>query len=604
MTEYRTKNKFFEMWKNLAKATNIAFFSLTLINHSYAAILLILSSAIPEIYLTTIIFEFFMCGGGIFLLSIAGRGQRGVVLEWLSFFIINFYNAFILIWQIEQFDLFKIYALNFPLNTLFLYFWIIMLIFSLMYLVLVLFISLSRVLLKRVTINHINRKIVSVKNIILITIPILMMIFALPITDLYVNEGTVKKVISIPDTNTNCTLCVWDLPNANAQIGSSQDIDINSLTDEENRTLYAFGRMNTTFVGLIFFDTESEANFTISRLKTFHYYNLSVYATIWYAGEKFPGPTGAQIWVDNARKTLEFLIDNNIKNVLGICADSESESECTPEEYWEYISLYDDFIKEVQTNVSLRHPDLAKGTFDTVLCFEPRALMDALDGDYDIVFGRENLGLPPSSWTKYHIMSYRTDINDNTAWLHNFNLLALKYFGKDIYTPIVGLAGVYWFDEGYYEGTYNRFDSEKTQLYDYDGIDGWAAMKREIFYCKALGFKTVSVFKLYSYGSDGVVEDYGIWDQYGLEKIEELAAEWNIPKTIDYPISSIQFDLRRAAFFNPNGELIYDLQTNIEMYIVAFVLCVSIIFWIVFRLIILIRIEKTILTKSLNKESR
>ena len=154
----------------------------------------------------------------------------------------------------------------------------------------------------------------------------------------------------------------------------------------------------------------------------------------------------------------------------------------------------------------------------------------------------------------------------NTAVLHNYNIILKEYLGVNIAAPIVGVTGTEWFAEGYFDGDYETFGHSK-QEYDYDGIDGWDAMKREILYCKAMGFYTVSVFHLNSYGNKSVVEGYGFLDYYGLENIEELANEWHKPKTIEYPISCLKFELRRAGFFAPNGELVYDLQTNVEMYI-------------------------------------
>ena len=61
-------------------------------------------------------------------------------------------------------------------------------------------------------------------------------------------------------------------------------------------------------------------------------------------------------------------------------------------------------------------------------------------------------------------------------------------------------------------------------------------MKREIFFSKAMGFYTVSVFHLNSYNSPGKIENFGLLDYYGVDAIEELAAEWFLPKTIEYPI--------------------------------------------------------------------
>jgi hypothetical protein len=52
------------------------------------------------------------------------------------------------------------------------------------------------------------------------------------------------------------------------------------------------------------------------------------------------------------------------------------------------------------------------------------------------------------------------------------------------------------------------------------------------------------------------------------EALEELAEEWNMPKTIKYPISATNIKVSRAGLFSPLGDVQYDLMANIEMYII------------------------------------
>lgn len=91
-------------------------------------------------------------------------------------------------------------------------------------------------------------------------------------------------------------------------------------------------------------------------------------------------------------------------------------------------------------------------------------------------------------------------------------------------------------------------------------------MKREILIAKAMGFHTVSLFHLNKYGDDPTVwENYGLLDYYGIEKIEELANDWNQEKSVEYPVSSLSNKLSTRGLFSPHDELIYDIIQNFEM---------------------------------------
>lgn len=83
-------------------------------------------------------------------------------------------------------------------------------------------------------------------------------------------------MVSIEDTNIDCTLSMWDLPKFSAQIGTTQDIDIDLLNSTEKRILTAFGQMNTTFYTNFNISTQIQINRTIPILKMQNYYNLSV----------------------------------------------------------------------------------------------------------------------------------------------------------------------------------------------------------------------------------------------------------------------------------------------------------------------------------------
>ena len=63
-----------------------------------------------------------------------------------------------------------------------------------------------------------------------------------------------------------------------------------------------------------------------------------------------------------------------------------------------------------------------------------------------------------------------------------------------------------------------------------------------------------------------------------MEKIEELAEEWNQEKTIEYPVYGVDFKLTRAGFFQPFGEFQYDLLVNVEMLVIRWIGVAAIIF--------------------------
>lgn len=568
--------------------------------HLYALGMLLYSGIFLEIYLPTLIFDLLFIGGTFIFLALAGKGQKGPILEWLSYISALIIDVFLMIGQIENFDLFTRFAWYFPFNSAMLWIWMIIILLGALYLLLVFLGAIIRLISGKLRLN-INLIGHNLHKFLPLLVPILMISLAYPITTWYVNEGTVKRVITLEDTNTTCVFSIWDFPLISAQVNSTQDIDLTKLTSEENRTLTAFGKMNTIFYGCPSFNTPSQINSTIAYLKLLKAFNLRICWTIWYTNASgFPGPENAENWIAQARRTLEFVITYNLSNVIGICSDSEAEANCSSNEYWQYIGLYDSFLTEVQTNASLCHPDPAIGHFETVLCYSYHGLQDLIDGDYDNVYNRKELGLPPHSWTQYHFMQYRLSRSDNTAWLHNFNIIQLKFLGANCSAPIVGLSGIEWFAEGYYNGTYDTC-GKKLQQYDYDGIDGWAAMKREIFYCKAMGFYTVSVFHLNSYQCPGKIENYGFLDYYGLECMEELAREWNQPKTIEFPISALNFHLSRTGFFYPNGEFVYDLQTNLGMYILRGGLTVAVFLWSIYTIMVSLR-TKALLNRKIEEK--
>ena len=123
---------FWKMWEALTKATNIGALIFMLILHTYAAILLYQSGIILEIILPTLIFDYLIIGGSILFWLLAGRGQRGGFFTWLSYLGPMVVNAFVIIWQIEEFDTFTPpFNLSFPLNHGLILVWMGLLILSL-----------------------------------------------------------------------------------------------------------------------------------------------------------------------------------------------------------------------------------------------------------------------------------------------------------------------------------------------------------------------------------------------------------------------------------------------------------------------------------------
>ncbi|MBD3353751.1 MAG: hypothetical protein GF364_19870 [Candidatus Lokiarchaeota archaeon] len=544
---------------------------LSLILHVYTAIILAINNVPREDIIPTLLFEGLLIGGFVILWLITGKGQLGGFIKFITYVIPLIYNMAIWMWQQEQFHFFEQYkGLYFPYNTFLMLAWMVVLLIDAFYLLIYALIALIRVLARKTRLidsfQNFPKKLNNAKVVFLI-LSALMIVFAKPITDLYVNKGTVHRTVSVQDMNYNCNLSVWDYPKVDVQIGDTQEIDLGALTEDETRLLTAFGEMDTTFYHQLSIDTEKQRNGTIAYLKLLDEFNISICQTIWYDGiEGFPGPIYAENWIGQARNALEFLVDEDITNVVGICCDSERKVESSPEDYWEQIGLYDEFLQEIQTNESLKHPSPDQETFETVLCFDPRAVFDKLDEDQDIIINRMAMGLPPDSWTKYHFMQYRGNPGSVPTETYLFNILLKEHIGVEDGVPTLGVTGVEWFAEGYFDGTYEDFGQD-PQLYDYDGIDGWEAMKREILYSKAMGFHSVSVFHLNSYGDPTKIESHGWLDYYGLETIEELAEEWNQPKVIEFPICSSDFKLSRGGFFNPMGDFQYDLLTNIEMHI-------------------------------------
>ncbi|NMC05609.1 MAG: hypothetical protein GYA24_10370 [Candidatus Lokiarchaeota archaeon] len=576
---YRHKSRvFLETFSKAGVTSGLAFY---IALHAYAAAMLHSAGILPETIYPTLVFDALLGGGCFLLLATCGRGKLGPLVEWLSWMIVNVITVYAWIFFVEYLRfpdpefppgdefafMFSLPFQYFPVLAVLFITWCGILLFALGYIIASGIGAIASFARRGAQLRP-ARPSSRVKSSIAFASILAMMLLAPLVTNMVVAEGTVKRTISVVDTNASCNLCVWDLPNFldAARIGTTTDINVTALSTNQTRILNAFGAMNTTFYASLGISTEVQRNTTIAWLKVLDAFNLTMCWTIWDYSGNFPGPGYPDSWIQTARDVLEFVIASNITNVIGICADSEASVDAPPAAYWANISKYDAFLKEVQANASLAHPDPARGTFETVLCYGYPALEDFVDGDQDLVTWRRDLGLPPGSWTDHHFMLYRLSPADNPSYLHNYLVLAKKYLGTSASVPIVGLTGVDWFAEGYTEGLNSH--PRKTMPYHYDGIDGWAAMKREILYPKALGFHQVSVFHLNSYGNPAVIEGYGLLDYYGIDAIEDLAASWNAGLTIEYPISSMQFRIARQGFFNPNAGVIYDLFTNTESIVV------------------------------------
>ncbi|MFX0098792.1 MAG: hypothetical protein ACFFCS_04365 [Candidatus Hodarchaeota archaeon] len=592
----RSKSRTRIVFETIAKMTILGGIIFNLGAHLYALILLQVNGLLPELIGSMTILDLMLIGGGLAFIIIVEVTKRGPMLEWFAYFAGALLAAALVVWQMEYFDPFTDYGFTFMLiPNIFVVTWIALTLVSLGYLLVSGPVLLVTSIKKKSLLNLRSSTMHKVRTAILVALPLLSMGFAVPAMNLYIAEGTVKRTVSYTDTNTDATLSVWNDLHISAQVGSTDEIDLGLLSVDENRTLTAFGKMNTTFFHRILFGNPTQENQTIAYLKMLDAFNCTVCGTIWYSpnvsqyirdvtgdDSSFPGPHFADDWIGNARATLEFVVNNNIPNVIGICADSEaSYIGDTVEGYWEEINKYDAFLQEVQTNASLMNPRPGQDHFETVLCTGPRGVMDMIDGDMDVYTNRRLLGFPPGSWTKYHFMLYRGPPDANPSVLYDYLLLMKRFIGVENAVPIVGLAGSTWFSEGYFEGTANNF-GWNPQQYEYDGIDGWEAMKREILIGKAMGFDTVSVFKLYSSHNISIWEDGGFLDNYTIDNLEELADEWNQEKTVEYPISSLPIRLSTRGLFSPHDELVYDLINNVEMQVVQvaiFCLIIVMVIW-------------------------
>jgi hypothetical protein len=578
---YRHKSRvFLESFAKVGVTSGLSFY---IALHVYTALVLFSVGILPETIYPTLVFDAVLGGGCFLLLATCGRGKFGPLVEWLSWLIVSVVTIYAWIFFVEYLKfpepeypiteefglLFQLPFQYFPVLTVVFVIWCGVLLFAFGYIVasgIGAIVSFSTHGARLQPARPKSR----VKSGIIFQVLLVIALMAPLVTYMTVAEGTVKRTISIVDTNPNCNLCVWDLPNFlnSARIGTSTNINVSMLSTNQTRILNAFASMNTTFYANLGISDQANINQTIAWLKVLDAFNLTMCWTIWDYTGNFPGPGYPDSWILSARRVLEFVVANGITNVVGICADSESSVDAPPAAYWENITKYDNFLKEIKTNASLAHP--AGGTFETVLCYGYPALEDFVDGDQDLVVWRRDFGLPPNSWTDHHFMLYRLSPADNPSYLHNYLVLAKKYLGTSAAVPIVGLTGVDWFAEGYTEGLNSH--PRTTMPYHYDGIDGWEAMKREILYPKAMGFHRVSVFHLNSYGNPNVIEGYGLLDYYGIDAIEDLAASWNAGLTIEYPISSMHVRISRQGFFNPNAGVIYDLFTNTESIVVLIIL--------------------------------
>ena len=582
--ERKTRKKIWVGLETISKLSILGSISFLLVLHFYTGFSILANGVIPELVWPTLVFDIFIAAGVISLLIISEYIKRAPLICWIFYLVTNILAFFLIFSQSEYFDVFDTNLWGFfysPLVSSIIISWLLLLLLSFAYLIGVGINTLVRLgeRTSKIILNSSLRH--RIATGIMLLLPLASIGFAPSIANLVVMEGAVKRTISFDDNNMNCTFSIWDFPEfiTATQLENTREIDLGQLTVDENRTLIAFGKMNSTFYSKLDIDTDEQKNMTYAILKTLEAFNITVCATVWYSDavdEDFPKAKYADDWINSARKSLEYVINNNITNVVGICADSEGDADVLPDEYWTSIEKYDNFLQEVQSNVSLRNPRPEQETFKTVLTFEPTALTDAMDGDQDMEVTQRKWGPAGYYWTDYHFMCYRLSPGANTGVLYNYLQLMEKHFGKDSSTAIVGLTGVEWFQEGYYDGNYETFGREGRQVYDYDGIDGWEAMKREILICKAMGFSTVSIFHMKSYGDPTKIEDHGLLDYYGLEKLEELADEWYQNKTITYPISSIDFNIATRGFFRPNDEYQYDLVENEEMVIFQIILFVSI----------------------------
>nr|MDO8110475.1 hypothetical protein [Candidatus Sigynarchaeota archaeon] len=421
------------------------------------------------------------------------------------------------------------------------------------------------------------------KTIAAIAIPAILLAMAYPAAQLAAQPRVTREFTTV-DANANCEFAIWDCPQFTAQVGNTTDINLGSLATNQTRLLVALGRMNTTFFATLQMGTATGINYTIAYLKMLAAYNLTFCWNIGYS-YGFITPEHPEEWIANARGVLEFCIAHDLRNVVGITADAEGSSNLSPAEYWANIAMYEGFLQEIKDNATLAHPDPARGTFDSILTVFEAQADDLVDGDSDNTYREGSLGIPPLGWTKRHYMMYRCLTSPERApvWLYNYLNILKNTQGTTNIAPIVGVTGCDWFCEGWLSDPdhgnctdYGRGHAGSV----YDGVDGWAAMKREILLCKAFGFDQVSVFHL---NADinldhPVIEEHGLLDYYGIDKIEELADEWVAGgSVITIPLSTFRFQTSSDDFFANHGLVVNDVYYNEETTVALIAIAVAVV---------------------------
>jgi hypothetical protein len=408
------------------------------------------------------------------------------------------------------------------------------------------------------------------KVVAIIMIPLVLLPLADPTAKL-VSTPTLTRDFTITDNNAGCTLAIWDAPQFTAQVGNTTTIDLGLLTANQTRLLVALGRMNTTFFYALPMGSPLDINYTIAYLKMLDAFNLSFCWNIGYS-HGFITAEDPEEWIANARAVLDFCIFYYLTNVIGITADAEGSTELDPTTYWQNIAAYDSFLREVQQNASLAHPDPAYGTFETILTIFEVMADDLIDGDSDNTYREGSLGIPPTTWTRVHYMLYRALTSPERApvWMYNYLNIIKHVQGTATIAPIVGVTGCDWFCEGWLSepdhGNCTDYGTGNA-LSTYDGVAGWAALKREILLCKAYGFYQVSIFHLNAYVNPErhVIEEHGLLDYYGLDAIEDLADAWTAGGSlITIPISTFRFQTSSDDFFGNHGMVVNDVYFNEE----------------------------------------
>ena len=219
------------VFETIAKMTILGGLLFNFIAYTYAIVLLQYNGLLLELIGSMLILDLMLLGGSLAFILIAELSKRGPMLEWIAYFTSGLVAVFLVIFQMEYFDPFEEVSLKFMfVPSIFVLAWIALTLVSLGYLLvsgpILLVTSIKKKSLSKLRSTTIHKA----NTAILIALPLLSMGLALPAMNFYIAEGTVKRTVTYTDTNVDANLAVWNRPRMDAQVGSTQDIDLGSVS--------------------------------------------------------------------------------------------------------------------------------------------------------------------------------------------------------------------------------------------------------------------------------------------------------------------------------------------------------------------------------------